>query len=415
VSLQAYHASWIVPIVAPPIRDGWVATDRGRVVAFGRRQGEDVGPTDSNRAGAHQDVDLGSVAVMPGLVNAHTHLELSWMRGLVLGQKRFPDWIRSVIAERRKGPVEGDAALRQAIREAIDECRRCGIVMVGDVANTGMTVEPLAASDLHAVIFRELIGFKSDGGAALVDEAVAELAGHSRSPNVRLTLAAHAPYSVSPPLFRAIKAAVARDSRARSSVHLGESLEELAFLERGGGPWRTLLEDVGVWDATWVAPACDPVEYLDRMGVLDDRLLCVHGVHLNTAALGRLARRGATIVTCPRGNRLTGAGSPPVRAFYDAGLRVAVGTDSLASVPDLNVFSELAELHQLAPEVPARMLLESATWQGARALDWADEFGTIEAGKRAALIAVEVPGHVSDVEQYLVGGIEPGQVRWVET
>jgi cytosine/adenosine deaminase-related metal-dependent hydrolase len=165
-----------------------------------------------------------------------------------------------------------------------------------------------------------------------------------------------------------------------SSVHLGESVEEIAFLAGGTGPWRSLLDHLGVWDESWTAPACGPVEYLDRLGFLDERVLCVHGVHLTDAALEALAGRRATLVTCPRGNRLTGAGSPPVRAFYAAGLRVAVGTDSLASVPDLNLFSELAELRRLAPRVPASMLLASATWQGARALGWDDEFGTIAPG-----------------------------------
>jgi cytosine/adenosine deaminase-related metal-dependent hydrolase len=112
---------------------------------------------------------------------------------------------------------------------------------------------------------------------------------------------------------------------------------------------------------------------------------------------------------------LTGAGVPPVELFYTSGIRVAVGTDSLASVPDLNLFSELLELHSLAPEVPAKRLLESATLNGARALGWSNDFGTIEPGKRAALIAVAVPDEVADVEQYLVEGIEPKQVRWVET
>lgn len=410
-----FHASWILPIAAAPIRDGWVATDNGRVVALGTRQTGKWAQARSPGDASGVEVELGSVAVLPGLVNAHTHLELSWMRGLARGQERFPDWIRSVIAGRRAGSPGGEASVRLAIREAIDECRRYGTVLVGDVANTVMTREALATSELHAVIFRELIGFNSSRASALVDEAMAELANQAPAPNVRMTLAAHAPYSVSPALFRAIKEAQRRDGVVPSSVHLGESADELTFLEHGGGQWQRLLEELGAWDPTWVAPACEPAEYLDRLGFLDDRLLCVHGVHLNEVALQRLARRGATLVTCPRGNRLTGAGSPPVRTFYESGVRVAVGTDSLASVPDLNLFSELAELHQLAPEVPARTLLESATWQGARALGWSADFGTIEAGKRAALIAVAVPADVADVEQYLVGGIEAAQVRWIET
>lgn len=410
--MQIFRAAWIVPIERAPIRDGWVAVDHGRVVALGKKwTGIREGATGATAA--REVTDLGSVAVMPGLVNAHTHLELSWLRGQLPTGGTFPDWIRSVVMRRRQGPVGGDAGVRSAVSQAIDECRRSGTLLIGDIANTMMTVGPLSTSPLHAVIFRELIGFRSGNAAALADEAVQQVAAQPQASNVRLTLAAHAPYSVSPLLFRAIKSALARDPFAPSSVHLGESVEEVTFLKDGSGPWRSVLDELDAWDPVWVAPACDPVEYLDRMGFLDDRLLCVHGVHLDGAALQRLARRSATIVTCPRGNRLTGAGCPPIAAFYAAGLRVAVGTDSLASVPDLNVFSELAELRRVAPEIPAARLLESATWNGARALGWDTEFGTIEPGRRAAIISVTVPNGTADVEEYLVGGIQPEQIRWI--
>lgn len=404
--MNVFHASWIVPIDGPPIRDGWVATDRGRIVAVGKRA--------QRRADdRHSEVDLGAVAVLPGLVNAHTHLELSWMRGAVPGGGRFTEWIRRLLAARREGPPGGGSALQTAISAAIVECRRTGTTLVGDVANTMATVAPLGASDLHAVVFHELIGFRADAASRLMDEALKEHSRVAAPSNVRVTLAAHGPYSVSPALFQHIRRALTRDPFAPSSVHLGESAEELELLREGDGPWRALLEDLGAWDETWVAPACNPVEYLDRIGFLDDRILCVHGVHLDRPALQGLARRRVSLVTCPRGNRLTGAGTPPVGEFYRAGLRVAVGTDSLASVPDLNLFSELAELRRLAPDVPASRLLESATLQGARALGWDTEFGSIEPGKRSALVAVALPVPVSDVEQYLLEGIDPEQISWI--
>lgn len=409
--VRIFHAAWIVPVGQPPIRDGWVAVDRDRVAALGQRRRDT--PAAIGNQESLTETELGSVAILPGLVNAHTHLELSWMRGAVAGGTgRFPDWIRSVIALQRRGPAH-DRAAQSAIRAAIDECHRCGTVLIGDIANTLTTVGPLAASSLHAVVFHELIGFKNGNAAALVEHALEALSAQPTSPNVRLTLAAHAPYSVSPLLFRGIKTAVSHERFAPSSVHLAESAEELVFLQNGGGPWRSLLEELGVWDPAWVPPGCNPAEYLDRVGFLDDRVLCVHGVHLDDSALRRLARRGSAIVTCPRGNRLTGAGSPPIAEFYAAGLRVAVGTDSLASVPDLNLFSELAELRRLAPAIPARSLLETATLNGARALSWGTDFGTIEPGMRAALIAVTVPDDTADVEEYLVSGIEAGQITWV--
>jgi cytosine/adenosine deaminase-related metal-dependent hydrolase len=131
--------------------------------------------------------------------------------------------------------------------------------------------------------------------------------------------------------------------------------------------------------------------------------------------LSRLAALGTTLVTCPRSNHYTGAGRPPVEEFYSSGVRVAVGTDSLASTPDLNMFSELAALRALAPSVPASKLLDSATRQGARALGFDADYGTIEPDKRARLLVVDVPSTIDDVEEYLVSGIRAEQVRWIES
>jgi cytosine/adenosine deaminase-related metal-dependent hydrolase len=138
----------------------------------------------------------------------------------------------------------------------------------------------------------------------------------------------------------------------------------------------------------------------------------VHGVQFDGDDLDRLRSRDMTVVSCPRSNQHVGVGAPPLEAFYAMDVNVAFGTDSLASVPDLNLFSELAGARRLAPRVRARALLESATRQGAAALGF-DEFGTIEPGKRAQLIAVRTPAGVDDVEEYLVGGIEPAAVRWL--
>jgi cytosine/adenosine deaminase-related metal-dependent hydrolase len=149
------------------------------------------------------------------------------------------------------------------------------------------------------------------------------------------------------------------------------------------------------------------------MGFLDDRVLVVHGVQFGEDELKRLVAIGSTLVTCPRGNVRTGAGEPPIEEFFESGVRVAVGTDSLASVPDLNLFAELAEMRRLAPAVPARALLESATIQGARALGFEAEYGTVDAGKRDALVAVALDGYVPHVEEYLVSGIDAGKISWI--
>ena len=215
-------------------------------------------------------------------------------------------------------------------------------------------------------------------------------------------------------MLRAIRQAVNRDPFAPCSIHLSESVDEVEFLQSGSGPWRRLLEDVGAWDPAWVAPGVSPVQFLDDSGFLDARLLAVHGVQMGPADSKRLVARGATLVTCPRSNGHTGAGAPPIALFYESGVRVAIGTDSLASAPDLNVFAELATMRALAPTVPAGALLDSATRQGARALGFDADYGTIESGKLARLVAVDVPAGAGDVEEYLVSGVAPDEIRWLD-
>jgi aminodeoxyfutalosine deaminase len=402
--LIRYHASWVLPISEPPIRDGWVAVDRGRIVAVGHRA-----PADGARA-----VRLGDVVVMPGLVNAHTHLELSYLRDEIPPAPAFVTWVRGVMAGQRKYADRRAPAIMTAIDEAIAESRAAGTAVVGDISNTLATFEPLTRSPLAAVVFYELIRFNAPDPRSFVDAAAAAIDALPETDFVRASLAAHAPYSVAPLVFRAIRETVDRDAFTPCSVHLAESAEEVDFVRTGTGPWRSLLEDIGAWDPKWVPPGVSPVQFLDDAGFLGANVLAVHGVQMMLDDLGRLKARGTTLVTCPRSNGHTGAGAPPIQDFYDAGVRVAVGTDSLASAPDLNVFAELATMHALAPNVPPASLLRSATLEGARALGFDADYGSIEPSKRAQLIAVSLPPDAGDVEEYLVCGVTPDQIRWLD-
>jgi cytosine/adenosine deaminase-related metal-dependent hydrolase len=405
--LIRYHAAWILPIGEPPIRDGWLAVDRGRVAAFGAA-GKRV------LADGAQVVDLGDVAVMPGLVNAHTHLELSYLRDEVPPASAFVTWVRGVMKARRERPDPGGREILDAVEAALVESAACGTAIVGDISNTLVTFGPLTRSSLAAVVFHEIIRFNTPDPAGVVAAAIAAVEALAPTERVRASLAAHAPYSVAPLVLRAIRQAVDRDPFAPCSIHLSESAEEIEFIRTGGGPWRALLEEIGSWDPAWVPPGGTPVQFLDESGFLDGRVLAVHGVQMTVADLDRLVARGTTLVTCPRSNGHTGAGAPPLEDFYNYGVKVAVGTDSLASAPDLNVFAELATMRALAPTVSAAALLDSATRQGARALGFDADYGTIEPGKSGRLLAVRVPADTEDVEEYLVSGIEPGQIRWIE-
>jgi cytosine/adenosine deaminase-related metal-dependent hydrolase len=401
--ISVYTAEWVLPMTGEPIHRGSIAIDGGVVVGV-----DDRVPVDA--------VDLGSVAILPALVNAHTHLELSYLRGQIPPTERFLDWIRTIMATRRQYPDASDRRIVDAAGAAIAEARASGTGLLGDISNTLVTTRLLRDAAMPAQVFYELLRFNASDPESMTREARAKAnaAAGNGNGNVRVSLAPHAPYSVSPGLFAAIRADLDAHAGEVTSVHLGESPEEIEFIKRGTGPWRALLEELGVWTDEWEPPGTSPVEYLEQLGFLDRRVLAVHGVQFDGDDLDRLRARNMTIVSCPRSNQHVGVGAPPLEAFYAMDVNVAFGTDSLGSVPDLNLFSELAEARRLAPRVPARALLESATRQGAAALGFEEEFGTIEPGKRAQLIAVRTPAGVDDVEEYLVGGIEPSAIRWLD-
>ena len=401
--MQTVSAHWIVPISGPPIRNGFIRVDRGRIQAVGA----DV-PRDATT--------LGNVVLLPALVNAHTHLELSFLRGRVPPRDNFNDWVTTLMSVRRtEAPDPNAAAIRSAAREAIGQARTSGTGLIGDVSNTLVTVDLLRDAQMPAHVFYEQLGFNLIDVAGKITAAVAAMSAViDDDATVRVTLAPHAPYSVSPALFAAIRREVDASPHPVTTVHLGESAQEVEFVRDGTGPARVMLEQLGVWTDAWTPPGTSPVAYLDDLQFIDARTLVVHGVQFTSEDLDRLRRRGATLVSCPRSNVYVGAGSPPLVSFYDAGVNVVFGTDSLASVADLNMFNELAEARRIAPRVAARRLLESATLAASRALGFDRELGSIEVGKRAALLSVRVPGDVDDVEEYLVGGVEPAAIEWLD-
>jgi cytosine/adenosine deaminase-related metal-dependent hydrolase len=402
--MTAYRAAWVCPIDQAPIRDGLVIVEADRIVAVARREAG-VG---SRELPAR---DLGDVVLMPGLINAHIHLELSWLRGRVPPAGKFTDWVRTMFAVRGRPDAALSAEQLALIRQAIIELQAAGTVAVGDISNSLAAVDPMREARLDGVVFHELLGFKERDGALV--ESTRGARTSATVPGARVSLAPHAPYSTSPELFQAIRAEVDASACPIMSVHLGESPEETELLATGTGPWRGMLEVIGVWRDDWRIPGCGPVEYLDRLGVIDARTLVVHGVQLDDAALTRLAAIGATLVTCPRSNQWVGVGLPPIQRFYDSGVAVAIGTDSLASVDDLNLFSELKTMRRTAPAVPARKLLESATLVGARALGLDRELGSLTPGKRAEILAIKLPGPVDDIEEHLVSGVDPARISHV--
>jgi len=380
-----YAAKHLLPVASPPIQSGAVVVHEGRIATVGRRK-------DVVRAHPGVEVrDLGDAAIVPGLINAHTHLELSHLHDPAAQPTTFMTWLQDLVGRRGEATEE---AVMSAATAAVETMVSRGTVAVGDVGNGVVAGRVLARSPLRGILFHELYGFRAAEAESILDRAAARLDAIESDPAVagargRLiaVLTPHAAHTTSGPLLKALGGR-ATASNEVLSIHVAESDEEMQLLRDGTGPFKDFLIERGAWDPAWKAPGLTPVEYLDRLGVLTPRTLAVHCVHLDHQDLSRLQARGLTVVTCPRSNQRLGVGKAPVGKLLASGIPVALGTDSLASSPEVDVFNEIAALRQEHPGLAPAAALRIATLNGARALGLAKDLGTIETGKLAALAVI---------------------------
>jgi cytosine/adenosine deaminase-related metal-dependent hydrolase len=273
------------------------------------------------------------------------------------------------------------------VRKAIAFMQGRGTVAVADVSNSLASVGPLRESGLHALVLHEILGFDPAKATHVMDQTKAARAAisSSRSPLVRIAVAAHAPHSISRELF-----ALLLSDGGVKSIHVAESRSEDDFLRDGSGDWRSFL-DRRVGPVSFTAPGASPVKYLDALGVLNPGLLAVHCVRVDETDAKVLAARGAIAVLCPRSNEFLGNGVPPLALLLGNGVRLALGTDSLASCASLDVLEDARLLARSFPRVPKNAILHALTRGGALALGF-DDLGEIRAGVRARFAAVAFEG-----------------------
>jgi 5-methylthioadenosine/S-adenosylhomocysteine deaminase len=361
-------ADWVLPVSRPPIRNGAVLVRRGLVAEVGRAA--DLVGLDSDDVRHFEGCVL-----TPGLVNAHTHLALTALRGL-LGEGSFESWLPRLVTA-VSGWERDDHAASASL--GVVECLRSGITVVGDV--TYGPEAPSAAADcgLGGTFYWEILGITAPRLFAELERM--EFPGADRGTcgsRIRCGLSPHAPYTSEPRLIAAMHEA-ARDFDTPYAIHLAESAAEVEFVRAGTGP----LADVASRMAPdFEAAGLSPVAYVDQLGALDGTTV-VHACHVGPADIARLASTVRGVVTCPRSNRFLGNPVPPVTRLLRAGVPVGVGTDSLASNDDLDLMKDVRHLHAEFPSVPAPKLIEMVTAMGAIALGIEDRFGILETGMQA--------------------------------
>ena len=390
-----YRAAFVLPVTSPPIRDAFVAVRDGLVTA--------VGPmSERPRAAGASEIDLGSTILLPGFVNAHTHLELSHLEGAVPGDRGFVAWIEDQLRVRaERSPDE----IPTAVLKAISFMRARGTVAVADVSNSLASAGPLRESGMPALVLHEILGFDPAQAHQVMEQTRAARAAISStsSPSFRVAVAAHAPHSISRELF----ALLLIDGGVKS-IHVAESRSEDQFLRDGSGDWRSFL-DRRVGPVPFTAPGASPVKYLDALGILHPGLLAVHCVRVDETDAQLLAARGAVAVLCPRSNEFLGNGVPPLALLLGNGVRLALGTDSLASCASLDVLEDARLLARRFPRVPKTAILHALTRGGALALGF-DDLGEIRAGARARFAAIDFEGALTaDPVNFLLADAAPAR------
>jgi cytosine/adenosine deaminase-related metal-dependent hydrolase len=363
---QTLRARWVLPIDGPPIEGGFVTLRDGVIASVGARATE---------AGAV--TDLGDVVLLPALVNAHTHLEFSGLaKPLGSPGMSLPTWIRSVIADRGRGDRDAAAAIAAGLKESRD----AGVGAIGEIATSPAALYE-ANDDGRLLLFQEAIGFS----AGRVDSVFAEMERRVELAGNAAGISPHAPYTVHPRLLeRLVDLAVER--RLPVAMHLAESREELELLRDGAGPFQELLADRSMWDASAIPRGSRVLDYMRQLSRAE-RSLVIHGNYLDAEEIAFAAsqRERMSVVYCPRTHAYFGHEPYPLAAMLDAGVRVAFGTDSRASNPDLN-------------------LLRMATLDGAVALGLDRTYGSLDVAKSGRVITIACDAQERDPYAPLLGG-----------
>ncbi|HOT23021.1 MAG TPA: amidohydrolase [Thermoleophilia bacterium] len=384
-----YRADWVLPVSAPVLADGGLLVAGDRIVA--------VGPAADLEA-AHpgaEVVDLGRAIVLPGFVNCHSHLEYTTFRG-ILDDAEFGDWILQLVDV--KASLTPDEYLDSA-RLGAAECVASGITTVADTSYTGLSIRAAGEAGLRGRVYLEVYGIddtRIDETLRTVDRRL-EAARSIHADHIGVGLMPHAPYTVSSRLYEAI----AERSRAEGlpvASHVAESRHELTYVRAGSGKFAHDFREKLGWERMLVQPyGVSPVKYLQQWGVFDRDFLAVHCTQATLDDIRILRAKDTAVAHCPKSNAKLGCGVAPLADILHQGVRVGLGTDSPASSNIMDMFDEMRTmllLHRATERdvsvLDAERCVRLATLGGAEALGLAGEIGSLEPGKAADFIAVDV-------------------------
>ena len=382
---QIYSARWLLPITSAPINNGAIAIEGQTIVAVGPLA--KVEATYPDAAIAHYR----DSAILPGFVNAHSHLELTVMRGFLENEETdFFAWLRKLTIARMA--MTNEDLFVSSVCGAI-EAARAGVTCLGDSSSFAVeSMRALKEIGLRSIVYQESFGpdarVAAENVATLRDQVSEMLA--LQTAEVRAGVSPHAPYTVSGPQLKMISR-LAIDETLPLMMHAAESEAERSFMTEGTGPFADGLQKRGI---EWRAPGVSTVQYLHRHGVLETRPLLAHCINVDEADLELIKAERAGVAHCPKSNAKLRHGRAPFRQFIKAGINVGLGSDSVASNNTCDILEEarfatlLTRFDRDADSINAEQALYAATLGGARAMGLDDRIGSLEEGKQADLAII---------------------------
>jgi aminodeoxyfutalosine deaminase len=376
-----FEAEWICPISSPSINHGWFSVDAGKIIEIG-----------AGACPAADRLELPGCAIIPGFVNAHTHLELTILRGF-LENLPFANWI-SRLTQAKYRHLSPDE-IRSSARLGAIEMLRAGVTCIGEVMDLGVSWPVMKELGLQGIAYQEVFGPAEDQASAAMADLVQKITGYrtGEAETQRVGVSPHAPYTVSAKLFREVNA-FARRENLRLTTHVAESEDEGMFVRSGAGCFAQRLTERGI---SFTPGRCSPIAYLDQLGLLRPETLLVHAVDTEDSDFEILREKRSPVVHCPKSNAKLGHGFARLPEIRDTGISVGLGTDSVASNNVVDLFEEMrtAIFFQRASTrsvgtVTAMEAFRMATLGGAECLGLEQHLGSLEPRKRADFVVVDL-------------------------
>ena len=369
----------ILPITSPDIENGALLIKKTKI--------EDLGTQKMilRKYPKERVVDLKDKLIMPGLLNIHAHLELSWLRDVIGEKSNFFEWVMELVELRRKEVKDiATESAADGLREAI----KTGTTCIADTTSLETSVPYLIKSGIRAMIYLEILGMDESRADDILEVLQSRLDSLDTLPDRIMTgLSPHAPYSVSGKLFRMLSKFSSTNGLCLST-HLSETKDEYLHMRGRPSALDGYMKRFG-WDTFKPNRGRTSVSFVNKYNLLSN-CIAVHCVHVNNRDIALLKSARASVAHCPRSNHYLNAGLAPISEMLDAGVNVGIGTDSLASNLDLNMWNEMRFAY-LVNNLPARKVFEMATINGAKALRIDEVTGSLEPGKDADIIAIDTP------------------------